>query len=579
MPERPFKHRRWTVEDWWNEIERGLRYRQVYGMETFWAQLEDLFYNRDTTSATVGPNILLATGDALLSQLSVPNPYISVRAAHPEAVPKAPLVERMDNLFLQDLNLQEEIENLAINTYLFGRGILKIGYDSEYGYDPSLDIMGREPLGMTLSRVDRKGLPIEFNRYSPGMPWARSVLPHDIVVPWGTKEIENDARWVAHRVVRHVDEVKADSKYHNTRDLQPVMSMEDFVASYTSVLKPYRIGQRAWAGRGKTLSDAVEYVELWEIHDRQTGHLKVIATGHDKFLRDEPNALQLDGQLPFVSVCFVPNTRTFWVTPDAYYLRFAQLELADIALVATKQRRQSVLKFLYQEGAIEDVELEKAQSRDVGVAVKINGGYSAAEAITTFQPGSNLNLYQDEQYVRNNAREQVGFSRNQFGEFAGRRTSASEAQIVDRATALRMSRRELRVRRAYRELFKRINSIIFEYWRAPQVIDVLGPDGAQRWMRFTGPALKGRYTYNVDLSDDQGQEGRRAQALQLYAMLMQDPSVDPVALREFLTRAYNDPSFSQLFQGGQAQGQAQPGQLPMAQGQGQGQLQLPAPQQ
>src|SRR5207244_4781919 len=118
--------------------------------------------------------------------------------------------ETVDNLLIDDLEVGDEVERTLLSAYMFGKGFLKIGYDSEYGWDQDFDIGGsKQPLGMTLTQFSKQGRRIEFGRAAPGMPWVQAAMPHDIIVPWGTFSLDY-AQWVAHRDLRHIDEVKAD---------------------------------------------------------------------------------------------------------------------------------------------------------------------------------------------------------------------------------------------------------------------------------------------------------------------------------------------------------------------------------
>ena len=528
------------VSEWRTEINNGLRYRLEHGLEDSWTKLEAAFYGvKDKDSA--GPNIIAATGDSLLSALTVPYPRIRVIPKRQEYVAGAMVVEALDNHLLEELKIPVQVEMAVHHAFLWGAGFLKLGYDSQFGYAPGLEI--GEGIGATLSQFDRRGNRLEAIA-NPGMPWLRSCLPHDIVVPWGTVDID-EAPWVAHRVVRHVDEIKSDSKYRNVRDLEPMMSMEDFVKSYTTVQKPYRTGETLARGSG---TSKAEYCELYEIHDRRTGRIKVIVTGHKSFLRDEEDALQIDGQ-PFISVGFVPRARTLWVTPDSFYLRQAQAELNDISLTASKQRRIACLKFLVARGAMKEEELTKVLSTKVGIAAFVEQGTNLRDAIQMIGDHNNASLYQDAEHVRMNAREAVGFSRNQTGQYAGARTTATEVGVVDRASLQRLSRRQTVLRRTYISVFQKLNQVIFSFWGLPRVESILGPTGAQRWIEFTGPQVKGDYAYELSFSDEiiPSQQERERQALEMYYTLAQDPMVDQVALREFLSNAYNSPSLRTIF--------------------------------
>ena len=537
-----------TVEEWTSELDRGLDFRRRYGLEDSWAELEALFYNVHGTNIIAGPNIIASTGDSLLSELTVPQPYVSLQARQPGLGEGVKVLENIDNTLIQAQHVAEEMETANLHAFLWGKGIIKIGYDSEFGWDPKYEFGQQEGIGFTLTQFDKKGRRLEFaSRTKPGTVWFAACLPHDIIVPYGTFRLRN-AEWIAHRIVRHVDDVKADSKYENTKNLVPTMSREDFVKSYMTVVKPYRIGQALNQGGSEGDRKKVEFVEMFEIHSARTGKIKVIATGHKKFLRNGVDGLQLDG-LPFVDIGYVPAARSFWVTPDAYYLKQDQAELSDIALQAQKQRRASVLKFFYNEDAIEKNELELVLSRVVGPAVRINPGGAASirDAVMPFTAANNNPMLQnDAEYIRRGARERVGFSRNQAGEFeqSGRRT-ATEVREVGASSDTRLSRRQLvGVARGYIDLIRKTNEIIFAYWTTPRWTEVGG-----EWVKFLGPELRGDYAYTLSFSSEPvpSLERRKMIAMQLYAQLSQDPFIDQMKLREYLVGSFNDVELRELF--------------------------------
>jgi hypothetical protein len=551
-----------TVEDWTCEIERGLEYRLKYGLESRWLENEASFYNvRKGDVDNSGPNIIASTGDALLSNLGVPYPRINVKARKAQFLNSSRVVESVDNNLIYDMGMPTQVDESMLACYLWGRGFLKIGYDSSYGYDTKLDYNGpKKPIGMSITQYNKAGDRIEFGpNVQPGMPWVESVLPHDIVVPWGTKSLQS-AEWIAHRIVRHIDDVKADLKYKNTARLEPVMSMKDFVDSYQKVRKDYRLGQQNSIHSRSEGEDNCEYCELWEIHDRRTKKVLVVATGYDKFLRNVDDLLQDDYGLPFVSFSFVPTCRNFWVTSLAEYLRQQQAELTDIAIQGTKQRRLSTLKMVYRDGAIDDDQLARALSSSVGAAFKVNQSAGPiSESIGWFN-GSNANymLYQEAQQTRENARETVGFGRNQLGTFepGGRRTAYEVSQVAN-ANSVRMNRLQNVLRKVYEETFCKVNNIIFRFWKAPKLAEVLDAQGIPQWMEFVGEQIKGEYKINISFDNDNPEtlQYRRQQAMQFYMQLSQDPTVDQVALRQMLANAFNDPEFSAIFKPGVLQGQ------------------------
>jgi hypothetical protein len=223
------------------------------------------------------------------------------------------------------------------------------------------------------------------------------------------------------------------------------------------------------------------------------------------------------------------------------------MELSDLAVQRTKIRRLSVLKFLYDRDVINDEELGKLLSPDVGAAAAIEAGAEISKAVLKMETHPDQTLILEEEHLRRNVREQVGFSRNQLGEFTGGRRTATEAGIVNQASQSRIGRRGKAVKTAFREIFEVMNNIVFEHWTNPRVIQVLGQGQEQLWETVTGPGLKSRYAYDIEFSNDEDARRRKIEALQLYQMMSQDPSIDPIALRMFLADASSDPQFERLF--------------------------------
>lgn len=535
-----------TVTEWFEEIDEGLKFRQVFGKEETWRTNEQAFYGEKANTGG-GPNLFLSTGDALLSALTVPKPMISVTPNQERYAAFAPVVEAIDNQLMNALHVPEVVEDAAIHAFLWGRGIVKVGFDSLYGYGKDVDPEG---LGSTRTQYDRSGKFRLEGGGRPGMPWVSASLPHDVVVPWGTKDLRN-CPWISHRIVRHIDSVRADKKYSNTKSLQPTISMSGFVESYHTTLDDHATSGVMSRYENK---DKVQFVELWENHDFYTRKVYVTATGSQAFHRRKPDALQLDG-LPFVGMSFIPRARNFWVPSDAFQLRQCQAELDDISLQASAQRRVSILKGIVDADALEEEDLARLLSPEMAAVVRVKAnGRSLKEIFQTIGGGNAMNavLYQDAEYVRRNARELVGFSRNQVGEFQGARTTATEVETVGKASDNRMGRRQNIIRRLYLDIFRKINQTIFAFWRRPMVIKVIGESGAESWVRFTGDMLAGDYALSLEFSSEivQTQNDRGREALQLYQMIGQDPSVNRQALADLIIASFNDSRITALFRKG-----------------------------
>ena len=532
--------------DWVDEIDRALEYRKAFGREESWRGNEMNFMHSPASDAALGPNLVFEMGDTLLSATGALDPEFTVVPEHPAGVQRAPIVESIDNYLARKMHFRKHVNRASTNSYLYSRAILKIGYDSEFGWNPRLDIGSAEnPMGMSMSQFDRSGYRIENKDIQPGMPWVASVLPHDIAVPWGTIDLE-DAPWVAHRVIRLNEDIKKDPKYRNTTNLNPDMSIEDFVSSYLSIgVDKTKSAQRIRAMSVGPQRPQAIYNELWEIHDRRTMTVKVVSRDHKKFLRDDPDAIMLACGMPFVSGTFVEHPRSFWGTPLAYYLAQLQAEKFDISRQQQKQRRISVLKFIAAKGFIKPERLQKLISGDVGAIEFAETMEGLKDKIIPFPTGNLYDYVLQGNDVRQNARSMIGFSRNQAGEFdVGTRRTKGEAMLVAQGSLRRESPRVQMIRDLYLEAMAKVNQLVFSYWTRPRPVQA-----GREWVRFTGDEIKGDYLYDLSLSAkrDLSKAERKVEALMVMNQLgpiLQ--GVDPKQIFEYLNNAANDPAFERL---------------------------------
>ena len=541
-------------DEWRDELGAALEFRETYAREKIWSILEQCFFNDPKSEAAVGENLIFEQGDALLAGINVSQPNISVYAEGQESLETAPIVEQFANYLVRATKLNAQVEAASLSNYLYDRAILKLGYDSEFGYDPYYDIgTATEPESMTYTQFDKRGHRIEFSGATPGQFWVAPVLPHDFLVPWGTYSLD-DAPWCAHRIIRTNSDIKADPKYSNKQNLQPQMSAQSFIESYLKGRK--RIDRLSHIKRhGYSSSKNLIYNELWEIHDRRTGKIYVICFDHKKFLRNGRDFLQVSGELPFVSSTFVPHTRTFWNTPLAYYLMQHQRESHDVSFQAQKQRRSNNLKFLIDENAFDADEEERLLSDENALFARVTGsGGNIGNVVKAFPQIQSFDLMNEADYIRRNARSAIGFGRNQLGEFdSSSRRTATEAMNVSKGAEKREKRRYGAVEYLYLETIRKLVGIASVVWKRPRTIRV----GPQEWKQVSAQLLRGRFHFDLQLTEKQVMTSmqRQISALTLFGQLAMIPGANLPVLWKYVTDASGDPSFGTFFNfGGQGQG-------------------------
>ena len=516
------------LEAWKDAIKLGIKYRQVYGRSKDWHMYKNM-YRGYFKAGTVPVNIIYAVGRSLIPQLYFRNMRVSNIPLRPGYTMHARILDRIDNWMIQEMGMKEEFKSMILDAYLCGTAPGILGYDSEYGFKSELASSEIEGDG-TLSSFAKSGEKIEYNfNVSPGMPWFLRCNPMDFVVPWGTRRFK-EAQWFAFRKMRPLQDVLEDPKYKNKTNIKGAFRL--------------RLENSSNEGNVTIFEDAKsEWVELWEIHDQRTGLVSVLTMNHDKFLRDEFDELQIEG-LPACVLGFNEDPDFFWWTPDARLISEQQLEINDIRTMAKAHRRVALLKVMYDR-SLKPEEVAKLMDGDPKVAVSVDIGATGdiRKLVHLFQSHVPPDLALAAREVREDVREIVGFSRNQMGSFedsSGRRT-AHEAQIVQQASMIRIDERRDIMADLLTDVTRKCNQQIFKHWDAERIVDIVGPDGARYWIRFTGKELRGEFMHKVQpeeaLPASQGTKRQDAQFLTDLAAKI--PGMDAKYLIESLASTYD----------------------------------------
>ena len=505
---------------WWvSQIRAAEEYRKKVAFQPKWDTWRR-YYRGEWSGDILPVNLFFSMLRMTVPRVYFRNPTVSITPGMPGFLEMAfaQVTNRLDNQLLAQMALKDEMKAMVQDAFLFGTAIGKLGYGGKFTPSP-IDTQSEIP-------TTRAGHNVEYDpRTSDNTPWFARVRPENFLVPDG---LENwrESRWVAHRVERPLEDVKADTRFSKkARENVPATSVEGTMGTM-AVERP------------------VEMAELFEIRDNKTGRVLVLAPdGSDaksnRILYNEQDAFQGVGLgFNFFPVVFNPNDDAFWGLPDAQVLEPQQLERNELRTLMMKHRRSTIVKILVQEGKIADEEAQKILSEDVNAVVKVKG--VPDNIIKVIQSGQiPQDFFQMDSMVTQDVRETVGFSRNQLGEFQSRRgdTSATEAAIVEQASEIRVDERRDILADVLVNVVKMMNAVIFPRWSAEQVAEVVGPGGAQVWVRFKPADLRlGHYVVKVDPDSQQpkSRQARQQKALGLYEVLKMNPLIDPIALTKYL---------------------------------------------
>lgn len=510
---------------WLTQIRRGIEYRKHAAFESKWETWRR-YYRGEYDMGVLPVNIFFKMVRTLVPRVYFRNPSISVGAAKPgeDHYVLAQILERIDNKLLVKMKVKQNIKRMTQNSFMFGTGVGKLGYGAQFTPTPDyLDTDAPEGEGRLSHRIEYNDLVV------PNMPWFLSTHPGSFIVPTGAEDIHG-ARWVGHWIKRHIDDVRDDPRLSNTSDI-------DVSKSYFSEVN-----------RGaRPREDGM--VDLVEIRDKKSGLVFVLAPyHHSKILYCEHDEMMDEGHFPYFPLIFNADDLFFWGVPDAQILDPQQRELNEIRTIMMKHRRVSLIKVIAKIGAMSPDEMEKFSSEQVSPVI-------LAESINDIKVMEAANIPQGlltmDALVERDVQEILGLGANQFGEYApgSADRSATEANIVNQATQIRMDERRDAVADLIVDLVNQVHPTIFNRWTEEQVIDLVGPGGVKIWVQFRPEELK-HSGYNVSVDPDstlpETKAAKEAKAIQVYTLLSKNPLIDPHKLTNYLLRNFHGAEYDDM---------------------------------
>ena len=524
---------------WTEKIKKADSFIEKYTTRKRWKDYKE-YYRGNYTDDVLSVNRIFSVGRAMVPNTYFRSPKICITATRPEFVWHARVVEAVDNWLIKELLLKETMKAAVLDAYWSGTAIIKVGYDSEFGYSPSQALDENNATGTEFGRKDGERIEYREN-VRAGMPWALVCNPEDIIVPAGYRTLSS-MPWICHRIIRPLEDVKQDQKYKNTKELAGTRMVNLTKA------------QRETFGKDQ---DEMMYAELFEVRDVRTKSIYVFCEG--KTILSDLDATQIDG-LPFIPIIFNPDPELFWGIPDIKQFEQQQLELNEIKTQERGHRMLALVKFLFKKGAITKDQKDLLLSGEIGPGVEIDDD-NIATAVQLMQPHVPPDFGMLEKRIDENIRQIVGSSTNQQGDFSPYHgKTAAESMVVNQANELRSNERKDIIGDALVSIVRKWNQFIFKYWSDAKVAEITGPAGQQYWVEYTGEQLTGEYFINLDpesgMPMSRGQRGQMTQ--ELFKTLGGDQLIDQVKLRMMLLREFdmvNPEASSLLLQGPQGMAQ------------------------
>ena len=449
-----------TAQWWASEIQKALEWRKKRSFENRWPDIQNYYENRFKKPLDPKFNLIYMLASSTIPAMVFQSPTIVNTARRPEFLYWAGFFDGIDNWLMDEIEVQEIAEEAVLSAFLFNTAGLQLGYD----YPEDIDYLA------TMQEMDFKPVKGSLDRTrKTNQPWIDMILPHELILAPGTKSMRS-CSWFGKFLMLPTSILKTLKGVHKSK-VKATHVPKEVLAHNTDKWK-------------EDVARSESYTAFWEIHEAETQTFFWIDTNGIIIMGPEKDELQVDG-LPLRVLFFNRSTGSLWGTPDSLYIETQMLEGNECRRDGRLQRRAALIKCFNDVGILKEADVEKFLTGDpmVMIPVDIPTDKDISQVLSVIQTHVQIEYFEYERQLLNDAQLLTGNGPNQFGTFASGRRSKYETRIVEERNLLRSGTRRQRLGDQIGELAGMMNQLIVKNWKAPVVAKVVGIEGAIHWVK------------------------------------------------------------------------------------------------
>lgn len=487
-----------------NKLEHSRRWRKEEKYDDLWQRMIDLYrgkhHRTDIKEDQLLVNMAFSTINIVAPSVSVNHPKITVNARRPEDGDKAVVTEAIVNYWWRHYDCQKEFRRAVKDTLIMGHGWIKTGYryvEEEKAVEGGFDSYD-ELVEVREENVAESNLIVKEDR-----PFVERVSPFDVFVDPDATSME-DARWVAQRIRRPLEDVKKDKRYNST-------ARGEASPSHYS-----KWGQDDFRPR-RSQDPQDSYVEVWEWYDIDRNTVSVFCDGSDKFLV-APKEIPFAFGQPFVMIRNYDVPETFYPMGELEAIEPLQHELNQTRTQMMNHRKRFSRKWLYKETAFDTDGRQALESDEDNVMVPVITDDNLGNVISPMPAVINPpEFYNQSDLISMDMNRVSGVTEYQQGAMPEIRRTATEAAIVQDASNARASDKLAIIERAIGECARRLVMLAQQFMTGEQAIRVVGSEAQPLWLTFDRDYIQGEFDYEVEAGSTapMNESFRRQRALQI----------------------------------------------------------------
>ena len=531
-------------------LAKRWRYDEGYDMK--WKRMIDLYRGKTywdnhqygITNDRISVNLAFSTVNVIAPSVSVNHPKITVTANKEEDEDRAIFVESVVNYLWRHHDYRKPFRRMVKDFLICGHGWLKVGWkfveeerqltetEMTEEYDRSVDEIrnfaaDNPAMAEELPSDDEimETLPSTTMVIVEDQPFVERISPFDMFVdPEAT--CLDDAKWIAQRIVRLLDVVKADERF-KAGARRRVEADSGVKARWDN---DYERDEYA---------DLVERVTLYEYYDLENGTISVCTESGDEYLLD-PTPMPYSFGHPFVMLRNYDVPDIFYPMSDLEAIESLQEELNKTRSQMVNHRKRYARKYLYHERSFGPEGREALESDEDGRFVPVvDENRNLGDVVVPLaQVPLAPEMYNHSSIIENDINTVSGVSEYARGQMPETRRTATEASIIADAGNARASDKLAMVELNIGEVARLVIMLMQQFMTRPQMVRITGKNDERFYIAYTRNDIVGEYDFSVQGGSTQplNETARRQQAISLMNAVapLVGTVIDPAELAKYV---------------------------------------------
>lgn len=528
-----------------NRLSHARKWREQEGYDATWKRMIDLYTGKHFPAGMddedrIAINMAFSTINVMFPALTVNYPKIEVLANKEEHANQSVIAEAVVNYWWRHYDFRKPFRDATKDSLVVGHGWIKVGYkfeeeNQELGEDEKSaaeEEMNAQADAYAMANPEMANeLPTE-EEVAANLPSTKTVVledrptvervsPFDMYVDPEATCME-DARWVAQRIIRPLEDVRSDKRYN---------------FAVRRKLKADAVVTSEWMGRDerKKMQNDLDRVTIWEFYDIASETMSVFAEGSDDYLID-PSQVPYRFGHPYE---YIPN----YEVPDSFYsigdlqmIEAPQQELNKTRSQMMNHRKKYGRKYMYRASALGPEGRQGLESNEDNIAIEIVDDNIPLQDVIVPVPITPMagDLYQYSDLIEADMDKVSGVNEYARGSTPEVRRTATEAAMIQDGANARSADKLARIELSIASIARKVLMLAQQYMTAPQAARIVGGNGDPFWFTYAHEDIEGEFDFQVEAGSTQPQNDtfRRQQAIAMMNSMspLIGTVIDPAAI-------------------------------------------------